>query len=804
MIFYLFFHGCCNNLTDPILQEPLLVKAEQGESLTYLRSELVVDSTLPPEDLVFELDLAAEIDVEITDDAISLSPTENWEGNSMVSLTAIDKCDASATIEFEVQFGSPSENQGECTTRFTYQPYGTPNQVYISGSFNDWNAEEYQLSLMDDGSYQIDISLPVGPHTYKFIEAQSNAPQQWHCDPTQEMYQCDEGQDWQPDCSAGNSCNSMIVVQDCTTPILVVEDITRNESTVSLSLSYDGAANIEDLEVSLNMTPIETPEWNGQQPITLEIPNLSNGRNTIRAIATDSDNRTSETVQIPIWNDEYDWKTGTMYFAFVDRFHNGDPTNDDLQGASWDLGDYLGGDWQGLIDKLDYLESTGVTAIWLTAPQNNPQGVFEGKCGFTLTGYHGYWPVTPTGLEEHFGDQDLLKELIAQSHERGIRVLVDWVGNHVHNEHPYFAENPQWFTDMLLCDQDDNWNRAPETCWFAPYLPTVRYYDHEPIHQMVEDAIEFAKEYNIDGYRVDAVKHIPKAVHHNFQHRIEQEFEYRYAGGDFQFYTIGETFSEDLGLLNSYVSPTMLDGQFDFSIYWGILRTLARYESPLYSLQYQYEDSKAVFGDSLMSNFLGNHDVERFISHANGEVNNLYGDGPCQDGNWRPPAESPQESYPYLRLKMAWTWLLTQSDLALIYYGDEIGLSGYHDPDNRKLMRFGNDLSSNEQDVLEHVQKLGQIRMDYGDIFLGEATIWWGEPDPDALVIAKSSASGHGLIVINRSDFPKEITNGLSWANLPSTGKYVDQLTGAEFTPNGDNLTLQISPLQSHVLIWEE
>jgi glycosidase len=321
---------------------------------------------------------------------------------------------------------------------------------------------------------------------------------------------------------------------------------------------------------------------------------------------------------------------------------------------------------------------------------------------------------------------------------------------------------------------------------------------------MVEDAIQFAQKYDIDGYRVDAVKHIPYAVHHNFQQRVEEEFEYRNVGGKFEFYTIGETFSGERDLLNSYIGPSMLDGQFDFSLYWSLLSSMARYESPLYELENTYIESKAVYGDSLMGNFLGNHDVERFISHAAGEVSNLYGDGDCPDGYWRPTAEAPDYSTPYQRLKLAWSWLLTHNDLALIYYGDEIGLPGYHDPDNRQKMLFDDELSAYQQDVLDHLRKLGSIRRDFPELLDGEISIWWGEPDPDVLGIARTSSYGSSLAVFNRSETQREISNGLGWANLPTNGRYLDKLTGEYHYPNGDSLSLSIPPLSSIILIWEE
>ena len=135
----------------------------------------------------------------------------------------------------------------------------------------------------------------------------------------------------------------------------------------------------------------------------------------------------------------------------------------------------------------------------------------------SYSGYHGYWP-DGTGLEEHFGDEDALRALIEGAHARNMRVMVDWVANHVHEDHPWYTDHPDWFNDAYICEEDedgdgvDNWTQRTETCWFASYLPDIDYTQPEPLAEQVEAAIAFADDYEIDGYRVDAVKHVPHSV----------------------------------------------------------------------------------------------------------------------------------------------------------------------------------------------------------------------------------------------------------------------------------------------------
>jgi glycosidase len=540
----------------------------------------------------------------------------------------------------------------------------------------------------------------------------------------------------------------------------------------------------------------------------------------------------AERPKVPEWAESAVW-----YQIFPERFRNGDPSNDPTRDTlefqfpnvdgwrvtPWTSDYYVreewekaigedfyengifhrryGGDLQGVIDKLDYLDALGVTVIWLTAPQDNADGAFQGSCGASYSGYHGYWPISATEPEEHFGVAATLRRLVDEAHARGMRVLTDWVGNHVHVDHPYYAEHPDWFNEERLCGDADNWNDIPETCWFDSFLPDVRYYDPDPLVRMVDDAVAFAKTYDIDGYRVDAVKHMPHSVFHNFATRAAAEFE---AVED--FYTVGETFSGDRGLIASYVGPDELDGQFDFPVYWAIVAAFARDEVGLSngdgSLEATFADSEAAFGGNLMSTFLGNHDVARFIPQATGEIGSLYGDSACgSDGALRTPGTAPEWAEPYERLMLAWSFLLTSEGLPLVYYGDEIGLPGFNDPDNRQKMRFDGELSLNEERVLAHVQALGQARRAHPAFSRGTRVEWWGG-EAGFYAYARTYEEDAVLVLLNRDGADRTVSNGLAFANLPG-GTWRDVLTGDVFTSAGDALTVHVPALGSRVLVHE-
>ena len=119
-----------------------------------------------------------------------------------------------------------------------------------------------------------------------------------------------------------------------------------------------------------------------------------------------------------------DWRDEIVYQVLVDRFANGD-RNNDFNVVPHSPAAYHGGDWQGLIDRLDYLDELGVTALWISPVVKN----VEEDAG--VAGYHGYWTQDFTQPNLHFGDLAKLRELVGKAHERGMKVILDIVTNHV-------------------------------------------------------------------------------------------------------------------------------------------------------------------------------------------------------------------------------------------------------------------------------------------------------------------------------------------------------------------------------------
>ena len=168
----------------------------------------------------------------------------------------------------------------------------------------------------------------------------------------------------------------------------------------------------------------------------------------------------AEPQRLVFWveDEPFSWEGALVYMVMVDRYRNGEPGNDGGGTPSADpMGDFWGGDLQGLTDSIaeGMLDELGVGAIWLTPWQTNPEGAYAASDGVhQVTGYHGYWPTRAREVDARFGGEQALRELVTTAHAHGIRILQDYVINHVHEDHEYVAEHPDWFRTGCVCGTD--------------------------------------------------------------------------------------------------------------------------------------------------------------------------------------------------------------------------------------------------------------------------------------------------------------------------------------------------------------
>ncbi len=473
-----------------------------------------------------------------------------------------------------------------------------------------------------------------------------------------------------------------------------------------------------------------------------------------------------------------DWRDAVMYFVMLDRFANGDPSNDDPVGLEQPA-DYQGGDLAGLREKIEegYFASLGVNTLWITSPFDNADGAGAGTDGHQYSGYHGYWPKDLDAVESRVGTEEELKEVIEVAHEHGLKVILDYVMNHVHSESPIYQDNPGWFWPNNNgsggncvcgsgCSWDDSYQR--KRCWFTDYLPDLDFNNGDARRWSVGNALMWAKALGADGFRLDAVKHIEDVWLTDLRARLDGEVEEEQI-----FYLVGETYTGDRDLIKYYVRPdTMLDGQFDFPLRANILATILRRQGSMNDLVGFLDANATFYGPgAVMSTFIGNHDVPRSIHIA--EDNPLFGDWDDGKGRaWNNRPGLPGSPNPFERMLVAYTLLMTTPGIPLIYYGDEIGLPGAGDPDNRRFMQW--DGYSDDQTWLrDQLAALGRVRREHEALRRGTRQTLG--VTANVYTYAMTSGGDTVIVVLNRGD-ENEAAQG-----LPG-GTYVDLVNGGTVT----------------------
>jgi glycosidase len=389
-----------------------------------------------------------------------------------------------------------------------------------------------------------------------------------------------------------------------------------------------------------------------------------------------------------------DWHSSTMYFMMVDRFVNGDTSNDKPVNDPSILAkaQYYGGDIKGITQKIKdgYFKELGINTIWVSPITQNPTdawGQFEDP-DTKFSGYHGYWPITSTSVDFRLGSSADVKEMLRIAHNNGLSVLLDYVANHVHEQHSVYQKNKDWATPLYLPDGSMNterWDDERLTTWFDTFLPTLDLENQEVTDFMVDSALHWITEYDFDGFRHDATKHIPNNFWRTLNRKVKKVSQEK---GKY-IYQIGETYGTH-DLINSYIGSGLLDAQFDFNMYDNALPVFATEDESMTRLGEALEASLNTYGHHhLMGNISGNQDKPRFMSYADGTLNFNTPWMEYKRIGWKQNIQV-QDSIAYRKMAMFNAFNMTIPGIPIIYYGDEIGMAGAGDPDNRRMMRFEN------------------------------------------------------------------------------------------------------------------
>ncbi len=461
-----------------------------------------------------------------------------------------------------------------------------------------------------------------------------------------------------------------------------------------------------------------------------------------------------------------------IYLILPDRFSNGDLANDEPRGTA-DSHDrakpraYHGGDLRGILNHLPYLKDLGITALWLTPIVKNG----------AAQDYHGYGAVDLYAVEPHFGSVKDYQELVAAAHKEGMKVFFDAVPNHVGPLHPWVANPPlpDWFhgtaqhhldssspvqgsfyglsadkplpNDPLeaLVDPHATWQmkRNLTEGWFFGKLPDLNTENLDVQHYLQQNSIWWTETSGLDGFRVDTFPYVGRKFWANWHTALRRIYP--------NLTTIGEVFHPDPTVTSFFVGGTSrydgvdsgLSTVFDFPTFFALRDVLLR-EAPVGRIaNVLRQDSLYSRPDALVT-FFANHDVPRFASVNGSSI---------------------------AKQKLAFGLLLTLRGIPEIYYGDEIGLPGGGDPDNRRDFPGGwkqdsadafttAGRSRDQQEIFSDAQTLLRLRREHDALRRGR--LWHLHSDEWSYAFLRESEEENLVVTFNNTLQSRSIEISLS------------------------------------------
>jgi len=745
------------------------IKLIAGRTDTVLVSDLFYADDY---DLEFGINKVCDIKYNKSTAKLIVSPKPGFSGLTLLNFKNKKN---SYDILAEIQNNNDAADRQSHT--FKYKPAQKVNRVFVFGSFNGWNKNSNELiDNNNDGVYESTVSLDPGNYVYKFIVDGREIVDPMNAERAPTGF---------------DDFNSVLVVTEAKSEInfLHIGKLEKDNSTLSLSFIYEHGQNRK-----LNRNDIIALLDNRQVPENLIEINKNNillklnsgelkGEHVIRIAAGTTEKPTNlQTVTlidgVPAGsNSSVSWSDGIIYSIMIDRFRDGDKSinNPVKHDSLFPQANFQGGDLQGILDKLNegYFDSLGINILWISPVYDNPASAFREypKPHRWYSGYHGYWPVSADRVEENFGDMNKLKELISSAHKHNIRVLLDFVAHHTHIEHPFYKEHPEWFGKLQLPDGRLNlrfWDEFRLTTWFEPYMPSFDFLGSpEALKVMTENAVWWLKETGADGFRHDAVKHVPNEFWRELTRLIKKEIE---IPQNTKVYQIGETFG-DYELVNSYVNNGQLNAQFNFNLSYFAIPVFTDPVKSFTTIDHHMKKSFSVFGyNNVMGNIMDSHDKVRFMAYADGDIPEQGVDTREIAWNNPPKVDDPQS---YKEAELYFVYMMTIPGLPVIYYGSEFGMTGADDPDNRRMMRFGDQLNDNEKTMLKQTAGIVKLRNDHSALRYGDFLTL--QADQNTYAYIRSDFNERILVVMNKNSKPQALE-----LNIPDNyGTKLDDLDGS-------------------------
>ncbi|WP_018752802.1 alpha-glycosidase [Paenibacillus sanguinis] len=457
-----------------------------------------------------------------------------------------------------------------------------------------------------------------------------------------------------------------------------------------------------------------------------------------------------EVAQVPEWA-----KQAVFYQIMPERFANGDPSNDPEGTLAWGgkpAGDnFFGGDLQGILDHLEDLTDLGITAIYMTPLFVSPSN-------------HKYDTMDYKQVDPHFGDNALLRKLVEQCHERGIRVVLDAVFNHCGEQFPPFQDVLQhgesspyasWFHINRFPAAVDNGIPTYDTFGFSGNMPKFNTADLEVRKYLLGVAEYWIKEIKLDGWRLDVANEVDHHFWRDFRRIVKQ--------ANPEAYLIGEVWSDSLNWL--------LGDQFDSVMNYPFADKVLEFftgnadgaafsdEMGALIMRYPHQINEVIF------NLLCSHDTARLLTRVGGDKR---------------------------KLKLCVVFLFTYIGTPCILYGDEIGLTGDGDPDSRKCMEW--DTSKQDRELYDFYKLMIGLRKQNPALRQGHFRFLHAEAGDPNIIYERMDGHKHFTVWINNT------ANQTLLAHPMQTSDWRDAITGEQVNPTDGMMKITLEPYGFRIL----
>ena len=460
-----------------------------------------------------------------------------------------------------------------------------------------------------------------------------------------------------------------------------------------------------------------------------------------------------------------------IYLVMPDRFANGDPMNDEPSEfkGSHDRANpraYHGGDLRGVKSHLPYLKDLGITTIWLTPIVKNG----------AARDYHGYGAVDLYAVDPHLGTLRDYQELVEAAHRQHMKVFFDAVPNHVGPLNPWVKDPPaaDWFhgTPELHLSSSSPWKEGfygldenkeqahdpfellvdPHTPplvrknltdgWFFDVLPDMNTENPLVVEYLTENSVWWAEISGLDGFRLDTFPYVPRTFWAGWHAELRRIYP--------RLSTIGEVFHPDPTVTSFFVGgrkgwdgiDTQLTTVFDYPLYFTMRDVLLK-EAPAARLANILRQDSLYPHPEFLVPFFANHDVRRFAGVPGVTT---------------------------AKLKLAYGLTLTLRGVPQLYYGDEIGMSGGGDPDNRRDFPGGwtgdprnaftrEGRTTEQETIFEYVQTLLRLRREHDALRGGK--LWHLVSDESSYVFLRESDEEKLVVAFHNGKSAREMTLGL-------------------------------------------